>query len=196
MPEMTDHGGHQHALSYADAVEQYRASKDAYFRAGAGSPIPAADRAAFTGLPYYPVSEAFVIDDLELEPYPDAGGVNFEIETTDGQRRLAERAGRFRFELDGAEQMLTAYRLSDKDGVLQEDLFVPFQDATTGTETYGAGRYLDIEAQEDGTWSLDFNMAYHPSCVYDARFSCPITPAENRLRVRVEAGERLGPDGH
>jgi uncharacterized protein (DUF1684 family) len=70
---------------------------------------------------------------------------------------------------------------------------VPFVDATSGSETYGAGRYLDIEREEDGTYSLDFNLAYHPSCVYDARFSCPLTPAENRLAVSIRAGERLAP---
>ena len=68
---------------------------------------------------------------------------------------------------------------------------MPFLDETSGTVTYGAGRYLDLDPEEDGTYVLDFNLAYHPSCVYDARFSCPLTPAENRLPVRIEAGERL-----
>ena len=74
-------------------------------------------------------------------------------------------------------------------------LFVPFLDATSGTETYGAGRYLDLEPEDDGTYALDFNLAYHPSCVYDVIYSCPLTPAENRLPDRIEAGERLG-EGH
>ena len=58
---------------------------------------------------------------------------------------------------------------------------MPFLDATSGSETYGAGRYLDVPVEDDGTYSIDFNLAYHPSCVYDAKFSCPLTPAENRL---------------
>ena len=56
-----------------------------------------------------------------------------------------------------------------------------------------AGRYLDLDPEDDGTYTLDFNLAYHPSCVHDERFSCPLTPAENRLRIRIEAGERLAP---
>ena len=76
--------------------------------------------------------------------------------------------------------------LASKHGV-----FLPFLDATSGHETYGAGRYLDLEPDEDGTYAIDFNLAYHPSCVYSPRFSCPLTPAENRLPVRIEAGERL-----
>ena len=68
---------------------------------------------------------------------------------------------------------------------------MPFLDKTSGKESYGAGRYLDLDPEEDGTYVLDFNLAYHPSCVYDMRFSCPLTPPENRPAVRIEAGERL-----
>ena len=81
---------------------------------------------------------------------------------------------------------------SDTDEV--DSVFVPFIDATSGHETYGAGRYLDLEAEPDGTYSLDFNLAYHPYCVYAPTYSCPLTPAENRLPVRIEAGERLPED--
>jgi len=78
------------------------------------------------------------------------------------------------------------------DGGEEEgSLFVPFLDGTSGRETYGAGRYLDLAPEDDGTWTLDFNLAYHPSCVYDPEYSCPLTPAENRLPIRIEAGERL-----
>ncbi len=193
---MTDHDEHHHTLSYPDAIEQFRADKDAYFRSGAGSPIPAAERAAFAGLPYYPVDEGYIADGLELRPYEGDEPVRFEIPTTDGRLRPAERAGVFRFTLGGAERTLTAYRVASTSGEMADSLFVPFLDATSGTETYGAGRYLDLDQEEDGSWTLDFNLAYHPSCVYDPRFSCPLTPAENRLAMRVEAGERLGADGH
>jgi hypothetical protein len=193
---LADEHAHHHKLSYADSVTAFRADKDAYFKTSLGSPLPIAERGAFAGLPYYPVDERMVIDDLALDPYVGNQPVQFEIPTSDGRLRPAERAGVFRFDIAGAEQSLTAYRFANSES---DSLFVPFLDATSGRETYGAGRYLDLEAQDDGTYSLDFNLAYHPSCVYDPRFSCPLTPAENRLTVRVEAGERLvvGPDaGH
>ena len=85
-------------------------------------------------------------------------------------------------------RQLTAYTFDGGDG---QSLFVPFLDATSGTETYGAGRYLDLEPEDDLSYELDFNLAYHPSCVYDPVYSCPLTPAENRLPIRIEAGERL-----
>lgn len=190
-----EHHEHQHTLTYEDAVRAHRADKDEFFRTSHGSPVPAAERDAFEGLPYFEADEAWVVDDLALEPYEGDEPVSFQIPTTDGRLRDAERAGRFRFHAPGGDGVLTAYRLARSDGTVDESLFVPFLDATTGTETYGAGRYLDIEAEDDGTWTLDFNLAYHPSCVYDPKFSCPLTPAENRLPFRVEAGEKLA-EGH
>jgi uncharacterized protein (DUF1684 family) len=191
---MTEHAEHHHTLSYADAIRQYRAERDAYFRAGHDSPVPAADRSAFPGIPYFPVDESFIVEGLVLEPCGDDIPVLFEIPTTDGHLRRAERAGVFEFALSGHSQRLTAYRLAGADGEVGEGLFVPFLDMTSGTETYGAGRYLDLEPEDDGTWTLDFNLAYHPSCVYDPRYSCPLTPPENRLGSRVEVGERLAVD--
>ncbi len=194
MTEQEHHHEHHHTVSYPDAVMEFRADKDAYFRTAKGSPVPAAEREAFRGLPYYPVDESRRLDNLALVPYEGEEPVRFEIPTSDGRLKPAERAGVFHFELGGTDCSLTAYRMAGGDG---QTLFVPFLDATSGTETYGAGRYLDLdlEPEDDGTYTLDFNLAYHPSCVYDPRFSCPITPAENRLQVRVEAGERLAP-GH
>lgn len=185
------HHDHEHVpVEYKDAVEGFRLDKDEFFKTMPGSPIPEGERATFTGLPYFPVDEVMVFEGLPLEPYTGDEPSNFQIPTSDGKLRPAHRAGVLRFELDGVPRQLTAYTFDGGDG---ESLFVPFLDQTSGTETYGAGRYLDLEPEDDGTYTLDFNLAYHPSCVYDIKFSCPLTPAENRLRVRIEAGERLAP---
>ena len=185
-----DHEHHHEHVDYGDAVRAFRAEKDAYFRTGGGSPLPAGERAEFGGLPYFPVDEDLYFDELTLEPYAGSEPTSFTIPTSDGKLRPAERAGIFRFEVGGVPCSLTAYTFA---AAAPGSVFVPFLDGTTGTETYGAGRYLDLDPDEDGTYVLDFNLAYHPSCVYDARFSCPLTPAENRLPVRIEAGERLAP---
>ena len=198
MTDHEDHSGHdhhdhhEHVLSYPDAVAAFRADKDAFFGSDPHSPIPAAERDAFTGLPYYPVNEALYFEGLQVAPYEGDEPSSFEIPTSDGKLRPAKRAGVLRFELDGETRQLTGYTF--ETGGEEGELFVPFLDATSGTETYGAGRYLDLEPEDDGTYILDFNLAYHPSCVYDPRFSCPLTPAENRLPVRIEAGERLADD--
>ena len=188
---MTDQHEHHHEhrpLDYAEAIEAFRAEKDAYFKSSHRSPIPEAERGAFSGLPYYPVNPTLRFAERSLEPYTGDEPSNFQIPTSDGRLRPAHRAGVLRFDVGGERRTLTAYTFDNGD---DDSLFVPFLDATSGTETYGAGRYLDLDPEDDGTYTLDFNLAYHPSCVYDAQYSCPLTPPENRLPVRIEAGERL-----
>jgi uncharacterized protein (DUF1684 family) len=73
---------------------------------------------------------------------------------------------------------------------------VPFRDLTSGTETYHAGRYLDLERTPTGLYNIDFNRAYHPYCYYNSKFDCPYPPAENRLVIPIRAGERLPPNNH
>jgi len=184
-----EHHHHEGPHDYRSAIEGYRAEKDAFFKAAPGSPIPEAEREAFAGLPYYPVDEDLVLEGLTPEPYTGDEPTTFQIPTSDGRLRPARRAGIFNFELEGAPRRLTAYELEGAHG--DGSLFLPFLDATSGSETYGAGRYLDLEPDEDGTYAIDFNLAYHPSCVYAAHFSCPLTPAENRLAIPIRAGERL-----
>jgi uncharacterized protein (DUF1684 family) len=162
-----------------------RAAKDAYFAASLDSPIPPAQRLPFAGLAYFPADLAYRIEGLELTSYEGGGPREFWLPTSDGDQRQAMRAGSFRCSLAGHELVLTAYDLGTGS------LFVPFQDATSRVETYGAGRYLDIEPEGDGTFTLDFNAAYHPYCAYSPDYSCPLTPAENRLPIRIAAGERL-----
>jgi uncharacterized protein len=175
-------------MSYEEEVEGFRADKDEFFGSNPNSPIPESERPAFSGLPYFAVDESLRFDDRMLEPYTGTEPSDFQIPTSDGKLRPAHRAGYLTFEVGGARHRLTAYTFDGGDG---ESLFVPFLDKTSGTETYGAGRYLDLEPEDDGTYALDFNLAYHPSCVYDPKYSCPLTPGENRLPFRIEAGERL-----
>ncbi len=167
------------------AVEHERARKDEYFRLAPDSPIPQDERGAFAGLAYFPVDPAYRLEGLTLGPYDGDEPEAFDLPTSDDDLRRAWRAGSLRFTLLGRPLAVVAYDLGGGS------LFVPFLDATSGRETYGAGRYLDLEPELDGSFTLDFNLAYHPYCAYSPRYSCPLTPPENRLPVRVEAGERL-----
>jgi uncharacterized protein (DUF1684 family) len=164
--------------------------KDEIFREDPETPLLAADVAAFQGLDYWPATEKFYM----------AGSINyydqpeeFTILTTTGKPRSAAKVGRVSFLIDGERHLLQVYRLLDgakRPG--DSGFFVPFMDLTTGTETYPTGRYVDLVGPIGGPYVLDFNTAYNPSCAYGdpGRFVCPVTPQENSLKVRIEAGER------
>jgi uncharacterized protein (DUF1684 family) len=109
---------------------------------------------------------------------------------TKGNEQDFVRWGVFRFKIAIKEQSLQAYKSSLKE----ERLFIPFKDATSGKETYGAGRYLDLEPDRDrtpeGRWILDFNQAYNPWCAYSEAYTCPFVPEEDWLEVPIYTGEK------
>jgi uncharacterized protein (DUF1684 family) len=172
-------------------LEEFRAAKDAFFHDDPHSPLRPEQRPSFEGLSYFPPSEASLIRErLETE------GVDRDerivMPTTTGGEQVYRRAGVVRFDVDGDPAHVTLYASADSD-----ELFLPFRDATSGTETYGAGRYLDVEPPgADGNVVVDFNYAYNPYCAYDSGWSCPIPPGENWLPVPIRAGERSFPGGH
>jgi len=175
------------AEDWTDAVEAQRRQKDRYFAEDPRSPIPEDQRAAFDGLNYYPVDPDYRFE-VALDVYDEPEVVVVGTSTDGEQEYLAW--GEFTVEIDGESITVTAYK-----GDPEEDrLWVPFRDATSGEETYGAGRYIDLEPDhhrtDAGTWILDFNEAYNPTCAYSDRYECPLPPTENWFEVRIEAGEK------
>lgn len=180
---------------YVREREEDRRQKDAAFRAMPQSPIPAAERTSFAGLVYFPPDPAFRVT-ATLTPFARPEVVL--LGSTKGDVRPQLRFGELRFTLAGQECRLTGYKdAGDPDA---DELFVPFRDATTGHETYGAGRYIETEDRGGGSEprdvTLDFNLAYSPWCAYNVNFSCVLPPAENMLPVAVTAGEKTYPSGH
>jgi hypothetical protein len=167
-------------------LEQEREAKDDFFGAHWQSPIPMEERASFQGLRYYPPDPDFR---FELELQEHGRKETIQIEDTKGALREFLRWGEFRFSVGGESCVLQAYKGAPEE----ERLFVPFRDATSGKETYGAGRYLDLDSRDrtaKGKWILDFNRAYSPWCAYSEDYACPFVPPENRLAVAIEAGEK------
>ncbi len=158
---------------------EQRKAKDEFFASDHHSPLHHEARDGFSGLRYYEPNPGLVFT-LPVEP---GDGTEIRVQTSDGQERLYRRVGRAEFEAGAESVTITLYSAGG------EGLFVPFRDATSGSETYGAGRYLDIEPNGDGTVTLDFNYAYNPYCAYNDAYSCPLPPVENWLRVPIEAGE-------
>ena len=168
------------------ALRHDREQKDEYFGNDPHSPIPPDKRADFDGLAYYPIDEGYRFE-VELDRYEDPDTVTVGT-STGGEQDYCEW-GEFAVEIDGEPVTIQAYK-SDPD---DERLWVPFRDETSGEETYGAGRYIDLEPDShrtNGEWILDFNEAYNPTCAYSDRYECPLPPTENWLDVRIEAGEK------
>lgn len=171
--------------SWARTIEMNRREKDEFFRTGHGSPIPHGEHGAFRGLMYFPPDERYRFQ-VRLSPVQDPTPISMSV--SQGEPRTMYRAGFFEFEVHGTKVRLFAYRSKQEHG--HEALFVPFRDSTSGKESYGAGRYLDLPVRPDGAYVLDFNEAYNPYCAYSENYSCPLPPVENWLRVPIPAGEK------
>lgn len=168
------------------AWNDWRATRDLLFAEHPQSPLP--DPASFKGLDYFDYDPALRV----LGTVQAAEEVPVEITTsTDGTYSFV-RYAEVKFELLGEELSLDCLWLTGYGG----GLFLSFRDETSGSETYGACRYLydtvkgaDL-GEIEGKLVLDFNFAYNPSCSYDPRWVCPLAPPPNRLDIRIEAGEK------
>ncbi len=154
------------------------------------SPLPPDEWEHFPGLTYYEPSEAYhVAARLDVAARPDT--VRIAASQSNDVRTML-RYGVFQFSIGDKACTLAAYKHTGPEAMRYPTLlFVPFQDQTTGSETYYAGRYLDVDIQP-GTadYYLDFNRAYNPYCAYNESYSCPLVPAENILPVAIRAGEK------
>jgi len=157
-----------------------RAAKDRHFRDDPHSPVKDPD---FRGLHYFEPD----LDYRLVVPLHKESAETLRIPRTGGDVVEYTRVGFFDVDLPEGKGRLAAYR-SPAHG---DQLWVPLRDATSGKETYGAGRYLEARPLRDGNWLLDLNGAYHPYCAYDEGYTCPMVPFENHLDFPVRAGERL-----
>lgn len=156
----------------------FRKSKNDFMR-DLSSPLAPDDRVGFSGLNYFPENLALALD-IELDTKVPHDPIT--MDTSDGRKRTYVRAGQIHFTVEGAAATLNIYQ--DDHG-----FFLPFRDGTSGQESYAAGRYLEPEMVK-GKLHVDFNYAYNPYCAYSERYSCPLPPAENWLKVAIRAGER------
>lgn len=174
--------------NYQDRIQKHRAETAAYF-AGADSPVPDSARAHFKGVQYFPIDTQYRV---QAEFLPRANGPIFTIQATGKIADVYQTVGHLQFTLEGTACTLEVYKnitAEQESGTVY--YFIPFYDLTNGDETYGGGRYLDMDALRPGRIELDFNMAYQPYCYYNHAYSCPIPPTVNTLPVAVRAGERM-----
>jgi uncharacterized protein len=170
-----------------DPILVERTTRDAAFRSDPNSPILAQDRSKFQGLAYFPINPALRFS-VRLNRYSRPERI--KLGTNTGEIRSGLRYGYFEFQVEAQSCRLQVYRLEEVPESGGSGLFVPFRDATSGKESYAAGRYIDLVENTSGIYSLDFNRAYNPFCAYNSEFSCPIPPTENTLLIPIRAGEQ------
>ena len=158
-----------------------RAEKDAFFRNDPYSPLTEEQKKTFQQLRYFPENTELRLE-VAVERLDEDNIL--QIQTNTGDVRPFERFGTFSFSVEGTTVELTIFRSMD-------GYFLPFADSLAGDETYAAGRYLESEELPDGRFRVDFNFAYNPYCAYNDRWTCPLTPAENRIPVPIRAGEKV-----
>jgi uncharacterized protein len=173
------------AADYVAFIEQERSEMEKFMKSGVGSPF-SQDSITFEGLKFFPANIRYRIK-AKLKPIE--GKKVVMLSTSDGKEQKYLEYALAEFELDGATNQLLLLEVMEM-GPQRGKLFLAFADETSGRETYGAGRYLDVKKVPAAkTIELDFNLAYNPYCAYNDKYSCPFPPKENLLKVAIRAGE-------
>lgn len=170
----------------------FREGRDKEFRNKAESPLREKDFTDFKGLSYYPVNKKFRVKAVFTRTGDEK---YFQMPTSSGISKKFVKYGVLNFDLGGRKHMLNVYQSNletlAKFPEYADLLFIPFKDQTSGKDTYGVGRYIDIKLPKDKWVILDFNLAYNPNCAYgNDKYSCPIPPKDNALKIEIEAGEK------
>ena len=172
---------------------EYQQELNASYKDASKSPLKKKDLKKFKGLDFFPVDSTFIVTAklVKTENAP-----TFEMATTTDRKPLYKEYGILTFTLKGKDCKLTIYQSQDdlRDEKYKDYLFLPFTDDTSGNESYGGGRYMDVmttDEKPNGTIVLNFNNTYNPYCAYNDKYSCPLTPRKNHLDVEVKAGVKV-----
>ena len=143
------------------------------------------------GLKFYDIDSTYRI----VGHFEKKIGKKFEMPTSTDRKPIYRAYGLVTFDLEGKTHQLTIYQNMSLKKQKEYRTYLPLRDGSSGNETYGGGRYLDLNIPEKDTIILDFNRLYNPYCVYSHRYSCPIPPKENFISLPINAGEKV-PIGH
>ncbi|MCI2229070.1 DUF1684 domain-containing protein [Polaribacter sp. MSW13] len=172
---------------------EYQQKLNAEYKDASKSPLKRKDLKNFKGLDFFPVDSSFIVTAklIKTENAP-----TFEMATTTSRKPLYKEYGILNFTLKGQKFQLTIYQSQDDltDEKYKNYLFLPFTDDTSGEESYGGGRYMDVmttDISTENTIVLNFNNTYNPYCAYNDKYSCPLTPRKNHLDIEIKAGVKI-----
>ena len=169
----------------------FRDGRDKEFRTKTESPLKDEDFEKFEGLRYFRTDDAFCVTAKLSRTRNERP---FQMPTSSGISKRFVKYGVLRFSIMNRFYSLNVFRADAESRKRHPEyadlLFIPFRDETSGKETYGGGRYLDVRLPKGDRVTLDFNLAYNPDCAYgNDKYACPIPPKENFLTIRITAGE-------
>ncbi len=169
---------------------EYQQKLNSSYKDATTSPLKKKDLKNFKGLDFFPVDSTFIVTAklIKTENAP-----TFKMATTTDRKPLYKEYGKLYFTINSKDLELTLYQSQDdlNDATYKDYLFLPFTDDTSGNESYGGGRYMDVmlyDINPDGTVILNFNNTYNPFCAYNDKYSCPLTPRKNHLDIEIKAG--------
>jgi uncharacterized protein (DUF1684 family) len=170
-----------------EAVVAYQEQMNFNFADSLKSPLKDSDKRNFKTLDFYEINPEMVVT-AKLIKFKKSKP--FSMPTTTDRKPMYRKYGALHFELKGIPCVLEIYQNLDliKMPKYQNYLFLPFTDLTSGIDSYGGGRYLDLQIPDGDTVLLDFNLSYNPYCAYNEKYSCPLVPKVNDLKVEVNAG--------
>ncbi|MEN8120194.1 MAG: DUF1684 domain-containing protein [Bacteroidota bacterium] len=173
--------------AYIDSIMLERTNTNKEFKDTAHSPLTQEDIKHFESLDFYPVNVDYRI---KAKFVRERNAVAFGMKTTTERLPEYEKYGEAHFKLNGKKLVLNIYQNQDliKSEKYANYLFAPFADKTSGGDSYGGGRYLDLRIPKSDEIIIDFNRAYNPYCAYNVKYSCPLIPKENILDTKIEAG--------
>ena len=179
--------GQKDFKSIVEENENYRSKLNHEFASEKDSPLTPEDRAHFDSLPFFSIDSAFYVV-AHFEKVKKAK--KFKMKTTTERRPLYDVFALVSFSLNGQTFEVPVYqshRLREMEE-FKSYLFLPFTDLTNGNESYGGGRFLDLEIPEGEEIIIDFNKAYNPYCAYNSKYSCPVPPKKNFIDFEIKAG--------
>ena len=169
---------------------EYQQKLNAVFKDASKSPLKNKDLKSFKGLDFYALDSSYIIT-ASIKKTPDTPFLGMATNTE--EKSYYRKFGILTFTLKDKEMQLTLYEsLEESENPVFEDyLFLPFTDETSGSDSYGGGRYMDVfksKINTNGTLELNFNNTYNPYCAYNDDYSCPLTPRDNHLSMEILAG--------
>ncbi|MEO6175252.1 MAG: DUF1684 domain-containing protein [Flavobacterium circumlabens] len=179
-------GFSQKKFDKSDA-EKFQKTINAEYADANTSPLMAEDLKSFKTLDFYPVNSKYFVNAKLVKAKNEKV---FEMKTTGTRTPKYIKYGTLYFKIDGVALQLNVYRSIDlsKTKEYKDHLFLPFSDLTSGKESYIGGRYIDFKIPKGETIAVDFNQAYNPYCAYNHKYSCPLVPLENDLKIEIKAG--------